>query len=53
MKRIYDLDNDDALKLLLSICNRIYIARNITQSPENIEAALAEIDLLLRDENYN
>ena len=35
------------------ICAQIYIARNITLSENEVRSALAEIDKLYRDENYN
>jgi len=35
------------------ICAQIYIARNISLSEKDVVSALAEIDKLYRDENYN
>lgn len=45
---------DDQLDLLRDICNRIYIARNISMSQEVILEQLVKIDTLFRDdENFN
>jgi hypothetical protein len=35
------------------ICAKIYIARNISLSEKEVLSALAELDKLYRDENYN
>lgn len=35
------------------ICAQIYIARNITLSENKVRSALAEIDKLYREKNYN
>jgi hypothetical protein len=35
------------------ICAQIYIARNITLSENEVRSALAEIDKLYREKNYN
>jgi len=41
------------LMILKDICNRMYIARNITMSQDSIVDNLEKIDRLFRDENYN
>ena len=35
------------------ICNRIYIARNITLNADKIEEQMKRIDRLLREPNWN
>jgi len=35
------------------ICAQIYIARNISLSEKDVVSALAELDKLYREENYN
>jgi len=35
------------------ICNRIYIARNITMNADEIEEQMRRIDRLLREPNWN
>jgi len=35
------------------ICAKIYIARNISLSEKDVVSALAELDKLYREENYN
>jgi hypothetical protein len=42
------------LLLLKNLCNKIYIARNISMSSEGVEEQLKVIDTLFRDEeNFN
>lgn len=54
MKRqIYDYSSEDQLILLRDICNRIYIARNISLNQEKILEELQKIDSLFRDREYN
>ena len=52
-KRIYDFNSDEQRTLMLDICNRIYIARNITLSEENLFEELRKIDSLFRETEYN
>ena len=35
-KRIFDFTSDEQRTIMLDICNRIYMARNITLSQESI-----------------
>jgi len=53
LKRLEEYDAKDQLAILTDICNRIYIARNISMSPEGIMDSLKKIDKLFRDENFN
>lgn len=53
LKRIDEYEPLDQLNILKLICNRIYIARNITLSEESILDSLKQIDMLFRDENLN
>jgi hypothetical protein len=53
-KTLQDFPRDEQLAILKDICNKIYIARNISMSPDTIIENLEEIDRLFRDnENYN
>lgn len=53
-KVITDFSKEEQLAILKNICYQIYIARNITMSPDVIIEELEEIDRLFRDnENYN
>ena len=53
LKRIDKYDSLTQLMILKDICNRMYIARNITMSQDSIIDSLEKIDRLFRDENYN
>ena len=53
LKRIDKYDSLTQLMILKDICNRMYIARNITLSQDSIVDNLEKIDRLFRDENYN
>mgnify|MGYP000483179819 FL=1 len=53
LKRIEEYDSATQLKILTNICNRIYIATNITMSQDSIIENLNKINRLFRDENYN
>jgi hypothetical protein len=53
LKRIDKYNSLDQLMILKDICNRMYIARNITMSQDSIVDNLEKIDRLFRDENYN
>jgi hypothetical protein len=53
LKRIDKYDSLTQLMILKDICNRMYIARNITMSQDSIVDNLEKIDRLFRDENYN
>lgn len=48
-RRIFDFSSDEQRTMLLDICNRIYIARNISLSEEVILEELKKIDCLFRD----
>ncbi len=51
---IGDYPKDEQLDILKSICNRLYIARNITLSEDRLINALTDIDKLFRDrDNWN
>ena len=53
-KTLHDFSKDEQLTILKDICNKIYIARNISMSYETIIENLEEIDKLFRDnENFN
>jgi hypothetical protein len=52
-KRILDFSSDEQRTIMLDICNRIYMARNITLSEETILDELKKIDCLFRDGGYN
>jgi hypothetical protein len=53
-KTLQDFPSDEQLAILKDICNKIYIARNISMSPEMIIENLEEIDRLFRDkDNFN
>lgn len=52
-KRIYNYSSDEQRTIMLDICNRIYMARNITLSEETILEELKKIDCLFRDGGYN
>jgi hypothetical protein len=43
----------DIEKECKDICNRIYIARNITMNADEIEEQMRRIDRLLREPNWN
>lgn len=47
------IDKEEEYRLLKSICNQIYIARNITLSENSIIDALEKIDRWGREENTN
>ena len=54
LKRIDKYDSLTQLMILKDICNRMYIARNITLSQDSIVDNLEKIDRLFRDdENWN
>ena len=53
LKRIDKYDSLTQLMILKDVCNRIYIARNITMSHDSMIDNLEKIDRLFRDENYN
>jgi hypothetical protein len=53
LKRIDEYDSATQLKILTDICNRIYIATNITMSQDSMIENLNKINRLFRDENYN
>ena len=53
LKRIDKYNSLTQLMILKDICNRMYIARNITMSQDSIVDNLEKIDRLFRDENYN
>jgi hypothetical protein len=53
LKRIDKYDSLTQLMILKDICNRMYIARNITLSQDSMIDNLEKIDRLFRDENYN
>ena len=53
LKRIDKYNSLDQLMILKDICNRMYIARNITMSQDSMIDNLEKIDRLFRDENYN
>jgi hypothetical protein len=50
---IADVSSRNGCEKLRSICNRIYIARNISLNPDIIIECLEEIDALFREENMN
>lgn len=50
---IADVCSRSGYEKLRSICNRIYIARNIGLNPDIIIECLEEIDSLFREENMN
>lgn len=52
-KRIYNYSSDEQRTIMLDICNRIYMARNITLSEETILEELKKIDCLFRNGGYN
>jgi hypothetical protein len=53
-KTLQDFPSDEQLAILKDICNKIYIARNISLSHVTIIENLEEIDRLFRDnENFN
>jgi hypothetical protein len=54
LKRIDKYNSLDQLMILTDICNRMYIARNITLSQDSIVDNLEKLDILFRnDENWN
>jgi len=53
LKRIDKYNSLDQLMILKDICNRMYIARNITMSQDSMIDNLEKLDRLFRDENYN
>jgi len=54
LKRIDKYDSLTQLMILKDICNRMYIARNITISQDSIVDNLEKLDILFRDdENWN
>lgn len=51
---INELDSLNQLLILKAICAQIYVARNISLSPERIEEQMKKIDELFRDkDNFN
>jgi hypothetical protein len=50
---ISELPKEEAFQTLMSICNKIYIARNITLSNDSILEQLKMIDKLFRTTNDN
>lgn len=48
-----DVNKEEEYNLLKSICNQIYIARNITLSESSIIDALEKIDRWGHEENKN
>lgn len=53
-KTLQDFSPDEQLAILKDICNKIYIARNISLSNVTIIENLEEIDRLFRDkDNFN
>lgn len=54
LKALYHYKSLDQWMILKDLCYKIYIARNITLDPQDIEENLRRIDKLFRDdENYN
>ena len=54
LQMITDYDSITQLLILKDICNKIYIARNITLNSEIIEECMGEIDKLFTDkDNFN
>jgi hypothetical protein len=54
LKSINKYDSLTQLMILKDICNRMYIARNITLSQDSIVDNLEKLDRLFRnDENWN
>ena len=54
LKSINKYDSLTQLMILKDICNRMYIARNITMSQDSIVDNFEKIDRLFRDdENWN
>lgn len=54
MKSINDLTKEEQLSVLMDLCGKIYIARNITLSEKDLVSYLKQIDLLFMDrENFN
>lgn len=52
--KINQMDSLQQLMTLKEICNKIYIARNISLNHESVLEQLKEIDKLFReDENHN
>jgi hypothetical protein len=53
-KTLHDFPQEEQLAILKDICNKIYIARNISLSHNTIIENLEEIDRLFRDnDNFN
>lgn len=52
-RRLFNFSSDEQRTMLIDICNRIYIARNISLSQDNILEELEKIDCLFRDGGYN
>lgn len=48
MRKIFDYTSEEQRTLLMDICNRIYIARNISLSHESIMEEFKKIDSLFR-----
>lgn len=57
LKKRQDINSFDSINQLMTlkaICAQIYIARNISLSPETIEEQMKKIDELFRDkDNFN
>ena len=52
-RRISDYSPEEQRILMLDICNRIYMARNITLSQDTILEELKKIDCLFKTVEYN
>ena len=52
-RRIFDYSSEEQRTLLFDICNRLYIARNISLSQESILDELKKIDCLFKNDEYN
>jgi hypothetical protein len=52
-KQIRDYTTSEQLTLLTDICNRIYIARNISLDQEKILEELQKIDCFFREVEYH
>lgn len=54
LKSITDYPSLEQLTIMKDICNKIYIARNITMSSDTILEQMERIDVLFRDKsNFN
>lgn len=51
---INDMNSTEQLLILKDVCNRIYIARNISLNEKTIHECLVKIDELFKDrDNFN